>query len=146
MINKWLNDWFCFNSNENLFLRIKVAISKEITYISYVIGWIYFVAWSVSFYPQIITNFRRKSVTGLSFDFLALNFLGHTLYAIFNIGLFFVPFIQDQYFERHPRGLNPVLLNDVTFSVHASFITLVTIGESVFFTTTFTKQKLFYFP
>lgn len=72
-------------------------------------------------------------MTGLSFDFLALNFLGHTLYAIFNIGLFFVPFIQDQYFERHPRGLNPVLLNDVTFSVHASFITLVTIGESVFF-------------
>ena len=27
---------------------------------SEVIGWVYFVAWSVSFYPQIIVNFRRK--------------------------------------------------------------------------------------
>lgn len=25
-----------------------------------VVGWIYFVAWSISFYPQIVTNYRRK--------------------------------------------------------------------------------------
>ncbi|XP_063705282.1 cystinosin homolog isoform X2 [Culicoides brevitarsis] len=116
-------------SDDNLFIRIKVAHSTSIIIISSIIGWVYFVAWSVSFYPQIVINCKRKSVTGLSFDFLALNFMGHTLYAIFNVCLYWVPFIENQYFERHPKGLNPVLLNDVFFSIHASIITLVTIGQ-----------------
>uniref|UniRef100_A0A336LCR6 Cystinosin homolog n=1 Tax=Culicoides sonorensis TaxID=179676 RepID=A0A336LCR6_CULSO len=116
-------------SDDNLFIRVKVAHSTSIIYVSFVIGWIYFVAWSVSFYPQIFINCKRKSVTGLSFDFLALNFMGHTLYAIFNICLYWVPYIEDQYFAKHPKGLNPVLLNDVFFSIHASIITLFTIGQ-----------------
>lgn len=116
-------------SDDNLFVRIKVAYSYSIIIISSIVGWVYFVAWSISFYPQIFINCKRKSVTGLSFDFLALNFMGHTLYAIFNICLYWVPYIENQYFERHPKGLNPVLLNDVFFSIHASVITLFTIGQ-----------------
>ncbi len=107
----------------NLFFRIIIANSRVIIYVSQIVGWIYFVAWSVSFYPQMIINFKRKSVVGLSFDFLALNFMGHTLYAIFNACLFFVPFFQEEYFRRFPRGTNPVELNDVFFSIHASIIT-----------------------
>ena len=34
--------------------------SNVVSIINQVIGWIYFVAWSVSFYPQVITNWRRK--------------------------------------------------------------------------------------
>lgn len=34
--------------------------SNVISIINQVIGWIYFVAWSISFYPQVITNWRRK--------------------------------------------------------------------------------------
>lgn len=34
-----------------------------------IIGWGYFVAWSISFYPQVFMNFKRKSVVGLSFDY-----------------------------------------------------------------------------
>lgn len=125
--------YFIFiHSDDNLFIRIKVAHSTGIIIFSSIIGWVYFVAWSVSFYPQIFINCKRKSVTGLSFDFLALNFMGHTLYAIFNICLYWVPFIENQYFERHPKGLNPVLLNDVFFSIHASIITLFTIGKTWF--------------
>ena len=30
-----------------------------------VVGWLYFAAWSVSFYPQTVQNFVRKSVVGL---------------------------------------------------------------------------------
>jgi len=116
-------------SDANLFIRVKVAMSNFIIHFSNVIGWVYFAAWSISFYPQIWINFKRKSVVGLSFDFLALNLLGHTLYAIFNIGLYWIPEVQDQYFDRHPRGLNPVLLNDVFFSIHASLITLVTVTQ-----------------
>jgi len=112
-----------------LFFRIIVANSQLIIYVSLIVGWIYFVAWSVSFYPQLVINYNRKSVVGLSFDFLALNFVGHTLYAIFNSCLYFVPFFQEEYFSRFPRGTNPVELNDVFFSIHASVITAVTIVQ-----------------
>jgi hypothetical protein len=37
-----------------------VIRSNVISVINQVIGWIYFVAWSISFYPQVIKNWRRK--------------------------------------------------------------------------------------
>lgn len=104
-----------------------VAISPILIQISSIIGWLYFIAWSISFYPQIYTNFRRKSVIGLNFDFLALNILGFVLYSVFNVGLYFSPVIQSEYSRRYPRGLNPVQLNDVFFAGHAAFATLITI-------------------
>lgn len=69
-------------------------MSKPLIYISITIGWIYFAAWSISFYPQMIINFRRKSVVGLNFDFLALNIMGHTLYAVFNSSLYWSTYIE----------------------------------------------------
>ncbi|KAH8404737.1 hypothetical protein KR215_011784, partial [Drosophila sulfurigaster] len=111
----------------DLFVRVVVAKSEAIIYTSIVFGWIYFVAWSVSFYPQIWINYRRKSVEGLNFDFIALNIVGFTLYSMFNCGLYFITGLQDEYEERHPHGVNPVLLNDVVFSLHAMFATSITI-------------------
>lgn len=115
--------------DNNLFIRILVAHSSAIILISLIVGWVYFAAWSISFYPQIWYNFKRKSVVGLNFDFLALNLLGHTLYAIFNSSLYWITYIEDEYFQRFPRGLNPVELNDVVFSIHASVITALTIAQ-----------------
>lgn len=34
------------------------------------------------------------SVVGLNFDFLALNLTGFIAYSVFNIALFWVPFVQ----------------------------------------------------
>ncbi|XP_034488953.1 cystinosin homolog [Drosophila innubila] len=113
----------------DIFVRVVVAKSEAIIYTSIVVGWIYFVAWSVSFYPQIWTNYRRKSVEGLNFDFLTLNIVGFTLYSMFNIGLYFFHELQDEYAERNPRGVNPVMLNDVVFSLHAMFATCITIAQ-----------------
>ena len=53
-----------------------------------VIGWIYFVIWSISFYPQLFSNFMNKSVIGLNFDFLAYNITGFIFYSIYNAGLY----------------------------------------------------------
>ncbi|EDW16846.2 cystinosin homolog [Drosophila mojavensis] len=114
---------------ENLFVRVVVAKSEAIIYSSIVFGWIYFVAWSVSFYPQIWINYRRKSVEGLNFDFITLNIVGFTLYSMFNCGLYFIKGLQNEYSERHPRGVNPVMLNDVVFSLHAMFATSITIVQ-----------------
>jgi len=51
--------------------------------ISAIIGWSYFAAWSVSFYPQIYLNWRRKSVVGLSFDYNLYNIIG--FFVLFNV-------------------------------------------------------------
>jgi cystinosin len=54
----------------------------------------YFVAWSISFYPQIFLNIYRRSVVGLNFDFLAFNITGFLAYSVFNIGLFWIPEVE----------------------------------------------------
>ncbi|UJR21556.1 hypothetical protein I4U23_024640 [Adineta vaga] len=115
------------------FLLIDIARSKTLNILIQLVGWIYFFAWSISFYPQIILNFRRQSVIGLNFDFLALNILGHTCYSIYNLCLYTSHDVQKQYYTAHPHGILPVLLNDVLFSVHAVIACLVTVGQCVFF-------------
>ncbi|CAH8629567.1 unnamed protein product [Schistosoma haematobium] len=91
-----------------------------------VIGWIYFAAWTVSFYPQFFLNCRRKSVVGFNFDFAVLNVIGFLFYSIYNIGLYWIPLIQDQYLQRNPLGSVPVLENDLAFAFHAFLISLLT--------------------
>ncbi|XP_016990095.2 cystinosin homolog [Drosophila rhopaloa] len=118
---------------QDVFVRVTVAKSRAIIYTSLVFGWVYFVAWSVSFYPQIWINFRRKSVEGLNFDFVTLNIVGFTLYSMFNCGLYFIKDLQDEYQVRHPLGVNPVMLNDVVFSLHAMFATIITILQCFFY-------------
>ena len=110
------------------FLRMSVPHNYELEYFSDVIGWMYFAAWSVSFYPQMLLNYKRKSVIGLNFDFLALNVVGFLCYSLFNLGLYFIPAIENEYFLRHPYGVNPVQLNDVIFSAHALFACLIQVS------------------
>lgn len=117
----------------NIFLRVTVANSLPLITLSSVVGWLYFSAWSISFYPQIISNCKRQSVIGLNFDFVSLNIVGFVLYSVFNIGLYYSSFIQAEYFERYPRGLNPVQLNDVFFATHAVFATIIIIIQCFLF-------------
>ncbi|XP_004716219.2 cystinosin [Echinops telfairi] len=108
-------------------IRFLVVHSNVVGIINQVIGWIYFVAWSISFYPQVFKNWRRRSVVGLSFDFVALNLMGFVAYSVFNIGLLWVPAIKEQFLLKYPNGVNPVDTNDVFFSLHAVVLTLVVI-------------------
>ncbi|XP_076278859.1 lysosomal cystine transporter cystinosin isoform X3 [Lasioglossum baleicum] len=109
------------------FVRVTIEKSDTIYHISSVVGWIYFLAWSVSFYPQIYSNYKRKSVVGLNFDYLSLNLVGFIMYGLFNCSLFWITDIELEYFRRYPKGLNPVQVNDVFFSLHAVFATVITI-------------------
>ncbi|XP_071343457.1 cystinosin [Trachinotus anak] len=111
-------------------IRFMVVHSNVVSVISQVIGWIYFLAWSVSFYPQVWENWRRKSVVGLNFDFVALNLTGFIAYSVFNIGLFWVPYIKEEFLNRNPNGINPVDANDVFFSLHAVLLCLVYIIQA----------------
>uniref|UniRef100_A0A182MHE0 Cystinosin n=1 Tax=Anopheles culicifacies TaxID=139723 RepID=A0A182MHE0_9DIPT len=112
-----------------LFLLIKVAMYKPLMIISLLVGWAYTACWSAGYYPQIWLNYRRKSVVGLSFDFLYINIVGHVSYVLFNAFLYWNSFIEEEYYRRHPFGLNPVIGNDIGFAVHAVFGTGFTIFQ-----------------
>lgn len=66
-------------------------------------------------------------MVGLNFDFIALNVTGFFFYSIFNIALFYVPSVQDEYFKLNPFSLIPVELNDVVFAVHAFIVSVITL-------------------
>ncbi|XP_071492454.1 cystinosin-like [Diadema antillarum] len=115
------------------YVEVSIVHSSALSIIIIVVGWIYFVAWSISFYPQVILNFTRKSVVGLNFDFLAYNLTGFFAYGVFNVGMFWVEPLKDAYKDKNPYGVNPVLLNDVIFTLHAFFITAVTIFQCLIY-------------
>lgn len=95
-----------------------------------VLGWVAFVSWSISFYPQVILNFRRKSVVGLNFDFVVLNLTKHSSYLIYNASMFFSSTVQRQYHHRYGNNqMIPVAANDVAFSTHAVLLTAFTLFQ-----------------
>ena len=47
-------------SASDVYVRVNVLETFGLDTFSSVVGWIYFAAWTVSFYPQIFTNYRRK--------------------------------------------------------------------------------------
>uniref|UniRef100_A0A131YYR3 Cystinosin n=1 Tax=Rhipicephalus appendiculatus TaxID=34631 RepID=A0A131YYR3_RHIAP len=115
------------------FVRISVLRHSWLNVLSAVFGWLYFVAWSVSFYPQIYLNWKRRSVVGLSFDFIGLNLTGFLAYSFFNLGVFFSPVVQSEYYARHPTGVLPVEMNDIVFGLHASLATFITVLQCYFY-------------
>uniref|UniRef100_A0A7S4REA9 Cystinosin n=1 Tax=Ditylum brightwellii TaxID=49249 RepID=A0A7S4REA9_9STRA len=97
---------------------------------SSIIGYVYFTAWSISFYPQIFMNYRRKRTVGLSVDFSAMNVLGFACYAVYNASLFWSPYIQNLYRQNHAAGESiPVRSNDVAFALHAFVLSSITLGQ-----------------
>uniref|UniRef100_A0A1I7XU70 Cystinosin homolog n=1 Tax=Heterorhabditis bacteriophora TaxID=37862 RepID=A0A1I7XU70_HETBA len=117
----------------DVYVRVTVIKSHIIGFLVIIVGWAYFFAWSISFYPQIILNFQRKSVIGLNFDFLLLNVIGFSAYAFYNIFIYFSETVQAEYEKEHPRSPIPVLLNDVVFAIHALFACLITALQCFFY-------------
>ncbi|KAG9509483.1 Cystinosin-like protein, partial [Fragariocoptes setiger] len=111
------------------FLSINISRNTTLDVIILFLGWGYFAAWATSFYPQLVLNFQRKSVQGLSFLFLLLNLIGFASYSLYNIFLMYSHEVREEYYNRYSYSRIPVELNDVFFSVHASIITAITIGQ-----------------
>jgi len=100
------------------------------TTVSMVMGWVYFAAWSVSFYPQVLSNYRRKSVVGLSFDFTVLNAFGFACYTVFNVAIYAAHIINPNPEAADWREAEKsVKINDVFFAVHALILTLITLAQ-----------------
>eukprot|EP00188_Purpureofilum_apyrenoidigerum_P000856 Plantae.Rhodophyta-Purpureofilum_apyrenoidigerum.ctg14292.p1 GENE.Plantae.Rhodophyta-Purpureofilum_apyrenoidigerum.ctg14292~~Plantae.Rhodophyta-Purpureofilum_apyrenoidigerum.ctg14292.p1 ORF type:complete len:247 (-),score=42.41 Plantae.Rhodophyta-Purpureofilum_apyrenoidigerum.ctg14292:514-1254(-) len=96
---------------------ISQAATKFWGTISTVVGWTYFFCWSISFYPQVWLNFKRKSVVGLSLDFVAYNLLGFFCYAAFSIA-------------AYPKAAR---INDVSFAGHAFTLCVITAAQTLMY-------------
>lgn len=102
--------------------------------ISSMMGYTCFCYWSVSFYPQMIQNFRRRTTIGLSADFCALNVLGFACYAVYNLCMFYSVQIQNEYRQRHGAGAEiTVQSNDVAFAVHSFLLATITLSQIAYF-------------
>ncbi|TAQ88633.1 hypothetical protein B7494_g3050 [Chlorociboria aeruginascens] len=99
--------------------------------ISELFGWIYTISWSLSFYPQPILNFRRRSTTGTTIDFPSTNVLGFVAYFVSNAAFLWSPIIRQQYALRN-HGLMPtVQFNDFAFAAHAVVLSALTASQFV---------------
>ncbi|PYH90718.1 PQ-loop-domain-containing protein, partial [Aspergillus ellipticus CBS 707.79] len=88
---------------------------------SQALGWTYTLIWSVSLYPQLFHNYRRRATEGFSLDFALLNALGLCGYTVFNGSLLFSSVIREQYADRHPQSPDPpVHLNDFFYALHGA--------------------------
>lgn len=94
-----------------------------------VAGWIYTLSWSLSFYPQPLLNYKRKSTHGLAIDFPLLNVVGFVSYTISTACFLYAPEVRSQYAARH-HGLVPtVRFNDLIFGAHAVVIVVLTYSQ-----------------
>jgi cystinosin len=69
----------------------------------------YFIAWSISFYPQAFMNYGSKSVGGFSLEFALLNPSGFFFYSVYSLGGYIDPNL----------GTGHVATNDLVFALHA---------------------------
>lgn len=111
------------------YIFVDIINSPTLDVVISVVGWIYSAAWSLSFYFQVILNFRRKSVVGLNFDFLALNTLGFACYTIYNFALMFSDTVKNDYSLSNKYSIILVGYNDLFFAAHGFIITLVTVAQ-----------------
>lgn len=101
--------------------------------VSALLGWIYTILWSLSFWPQTILNYRRKSSTGFSIDFAHLNLIGFISYSIYNVAFLISTTIQQQYQNRHHGSQHVVRWNDAIFALHGFALTAVQVGQIWFY-------------
>ncbi|KAJ5807871.1 hypothetical protein N7474_009140 [Penicillium riverlandense] len=98
--------------------------------LSRLLGWIYMLCWSASFYPQPIYNYQRGSTSGLAIDFPTINFLGFSYYAIYTSAFLYSPVIRQQYAARFPNSGEPtVRFNDLAFAAHAVLLSAIVYSQ-----------------
>jgi cystinosin len=107
------------DSNSDITSFLDSAIEILCISLAEISGWAYTLCWGFSYYPQLFKNHSRKSVAGLSLDFMAYSLYGHICYLAFNGALYFhEPFIQF-YQQKNQITTPPVQINDLMFSAHS---------------------------
>ncbi|KAI9005681.1 hypothetical protein DFJ74DRAFT_691700 [Hyaloraphidium curvatum] len=94
---------------------------------SQICGWGYFACWAVSMYPQPLSNARRRSVRGFSFDYILLFTFGFVAVAIYTVVFYFDPGVQAEYSRRNNGLKNLVVTTDLFNACHSLAIAILTL-------------------
>ncbi|KAI8454065.1 PQ loop repeat-domain-containing protein [Phakopsora pachyrhizi] len=104
---------------------------------SILLGWSYTLCWGISFYPQVLLNFKRKSLSSILI-FLKkksiisfLNVLGFICYSISTSALLFSKTVRKEYSDQLKTP--NVRFNDLVFSLHALILSLITWYQSLIY-------------
>ena len=78
--------------------------------ISNMLGYTYFLSWTLSFYPQIITNCKRPqdAKRGVSIEFLVWNMIGFACYAAYVTSFMYSDVVRKEYADRFGGGSDDV--------------------------------------
>lgn len=99
--------------------------SNGLVILAHICGWGYFVAWTTSFYPQLILNFCLKNTAGVSAEFSVYNVIGFAWYSGFSIIRFIVQMKYDL-----PRAVET---QDIAFTVHALVVWLAITAQILYY-------------
>lgn len=116
-------------SYHQAYIRVHVATHKTLLYLTKVFGWLYFVAWSISYYPQVWRAWQSGNVHRMNINQLALDFVGNCLYLLYNTVHYWSWANWDEYEIHFNSGLNPVKANDVAFSIHTVIFQIILISQ-----------------
>ncbi|KJX96872.1 L-cystine transporter like protein [Zymoseptoria brevis] len=98
--------------------------------ISWLCGWVYFTAWTLSFIPQPLLNYRRKTTQGSMPDFPLLNIFGFSCYSLSTTLFLYSPVIRKQYAKRHSLSPEPtVRFNDLVFGLFGLTMSFITYSQ-----------------
>ena len=91
---------------------------------SNILGYTYFLSWTLSFYPQIITNYKHpsKAIHGLSLDFIVWNIIGFALYAVYTTSLRCSAVVRKEYADRFGDGVNTTTTTMTTTGVIMNYL------------------------
>ena len=99
--------------------------------VSSILGWISFVSWSLSFYPQSIYNYMNKSCAGFSVEFAMMNPVGFYFYTVYTL---------QGVVDNKIGNTGKIDPNDIVFAVHAFLLSCVQLTQ-IFIYTTGKNQK-----
>lgn len=100
---------------------------------SSIIGWSYFSVWTISFFPQVILNQQRKSVSGLSRDMVVLAAFGFVCYMTYNIALFAPNSAAAREYAVRYGAASAVTLPDLSFSAFGVAMNLIVLAQMAAF-------------
>ncbi|KAM3139870.1 hypothetical protein pb186bvf_008112 [Paramecium bursaria] len=91
--------------------------------LSSIIGWTYFISWSLSFYPQVIQNYVLKQVEGLSIDYVSMNISGYIFLSTYSTAGYL-----DSSWE-----IGQVNIEDLAFAYHGLLLTSIEIIQMIIY-------------
>ena len=79
---------------------------------SSIMGWTYFFMWAISFWPQVVTNYKNQDTMGLKSDKLAYDLIGFECLVIYESSMYFSTYTRGLYIESHNGNSPEVEIND----------------------------------